>query len=207
MATITVRDDEPEFGVERTETGDVRLTIRADSTTFCLAIGPFHDSVSVLAESLRHLAEDIDDTILDGWEDTPDEHDGYIVFDRGRFHVSLEGAPVGHGYPSQDVAEIELARAMVTAGVFTNAWFITDHGNHVAINDSIRAWHDAGGDAMAPLPGVQYEPGDRVQFTGTDWPYVVIGDWGPAGVEIHTDGDPTIRSHVTDRSELQRLAD
>ena len=35
-----------------------------------------------------------------------------------------------------------------------------------------------------------------------DWPHIVVGDWGPAGVEIHTAGDPSIRAHVTDRDEL-----
>ncbi len=60
---------------------------------------------------------------------------------------------------------------------------------------------------MAPLAGVQYQPGDRVRFAGLDWPCVVDGDWGPAGVEVHTDGDPTIRAHVTDRTELRKIED
>jgi hypothetical protein len=105
------------------------------------------------------------------------------------------------------VAEIELARAMVTAGVFPNAWFITDHGNHMPIDDDVRRWHNEAGDGMAPLPGVQYRPGDRVRYADVDWPYVVVADWGPAGVEIHTDGDPSIRAHVTDRADLRPITD
>ena len=108
--------------------------------------------------------------------------------------MSLEGSRVGD-YPSRDVAEIELARAMVTAGVFPNAWYVDERGYHVDINAEIRRWHNTGGDGMAPLDGVQYQPGDRVWFVETDWPYV--------GVEIHTDGDPSIRAHVTDRAELR----
>jgi hypothetical protein len=206
MADLVLHDEEPGFAVERHETGDVELMIRADHTTIRITVGRFHDNASLLCESLRHLAEDVAENILDGWEDTPDEDDGYITVDRGRYHVSLEGEPVGD-YPSRDVAEIELARAMVAGGVFPNAWFITDHGNYTDINDSIRRWHDAGGDGMAPLDGVQYQPGDRIWYDGMDWPYVVVGDWGPAGVEIHTDGDPTIRAHVTDRTELRKIAD
>jgi hypothetical protein len=60
---------------------------------------------------------------------------------------------------------------------------------------------------MAPIPGVQYQPGDRVWTTDMDWPHIVVGDWGPAGVEIHTEGDPSVRAHVTDRDELRPDAD
>jgi hypothetical protein len=205
MADIDLYDEEPEFGVQRRDIGDVELTIRADGTRIRITIGRLYDHASLLGESLRHLAEDAAD-IVDRWEDLPDEGDGYIGFHRGRYHVSLEGKPVGD-YPSRDVAEIELARAMVDGGVFPNAWYITDHGNHVAIDDDIRRWHDEGGDGMAPLAGVQYQPGDRVWFAGLDWPCVVVGDWGPAGVELHTDGDPTIRAHVTDRAQLRPVTD
>jgi hypothetical protein len=124
-------------------------------------------------------------TSFDEWEDIPDEFDAYITVDRGRYHVSLEGTRVGD-YPSQDVAEIELASAMVTGGVFPNAWFINDHGNWLDINAHIRRWHNDAGDAMAAIEGVQYQPGDRVRTTDMDWPHIVVGDWGPAGVEIHT---------------------
>ena len=202
MATLDLHDEEPEFGVERHEDGDVELTIRADGTRIRITIGRRYGNASLLGESLRHLAEDVAENILNRWEDTPDEVDAYIGFDRGRYHVSLEGVRVGD-YPSRQVAEIELARAMVAAGVFPNAWLINDHGNHLDINDDIRRWHDEGGDQMAPIPGVQYQPGDRVWTTDMDWPQIVVGDWGPAGVEIHTEGDPSVRAHVTDRDELR----
>ncbi|MEJ3741786.1 hypothetical protein WEI85_00590 [Actinomycetes bacterium KLBMP 9797] len=207
MADITLHDPEPEFAVARDEDGDVTLTIRADHTSIRISVGRCYDSASLLGQSLQHLAEDVDKDVLDGWEDTPDEYDAYISVDRGRYHVSLEGTPVGD-YPSQDVAEIELARAMVDGGVFPNAWFINERGNYHTINDSIRRWHDEGGDGMAPIEGVQYQPGDRVRYTGIDWPCVVVADWGTVGgVEIHTDGDPTIRAHVTDRTEMHPITD
>jgi hypothetical protein len=180
----------------------VRLHVRAGDVDVRITIGDLYDDVSLLAASLHHLADDVDADILDSWHDTPDEFDAYISFDRGRYHVSLEGVRIGD-YPSRDVAEIELARAMVDGGVFPNTWFITDHGDTEPIDDDIRRWHDEGGDQMAPLPGVQYRPGDRVWYADVDWPYRVVGDWGPAGVEIHTDGDPSIWTHVTDRAELR----
>jgi hypothetical protein len=207
MTRLHLDDTKPEFGVERNpDDGDVVLEVRADGITIRVNVGGMYDDVSLLAESLRHLAEDVVEDILDGWEDVPDEFDAYITFDRGRYHVSLEGTRVGD-YPSRNVAEIELARAMVTGGAFPNAWYVNDHGNHLDINADIRRWHDAGGDGMAPLGGVQYQPGDRVWYVEMDWPYIVVGDWGPAGVEIHTDGDPIIRAHVTDRSEVRAIED
>jgi hypothetical protein len=202
MTRLDLDDAQPEFAVERHPAGEVRLQVRAGGVDVRITIGSLYDDVSLLAASLHHLADDIDDDILDSWHDTPDEFDGHIAFDRGRYHVSLDGSRVGD-YPSRDVAEIELARAMVDGGVFPNAWFITDHGNYIAIDADIRRWHDEGGDQMAPLPGVQYRPGQRVRYADVDWPYRVVGDWGPAGVEIHTDGDPSIWTHVTDRADLR----
>lgn len=204
MTAITLFEQEPEFAVERLGSGDVQMTVRAGDTTIRINVGRIYHDASLLATSLHHLAEDLDDDILDDWEDTPDEGDGYISFDRGRYHATLEGRHVGD-YPSRDVAEIELARAMVTGGVFPNVWFINDHGNHHSIHDAIRRWHNEHGDAMAPLDGVEYQPGDRVWYVEADWPYVVVGDWGPAGVEIHTDGDPSTRAHVTDRTDLHLI--
>jgi hypothetical protein len=127
MAEVTLYDDEPEFAIARDDTGDVQLSIHAERTTIQITVGRIYDSASLLAQSLHHLAEDLDNDILDGWEDIPDEHDAYISVDRGRYHVSLEGTHVGD-YPSQDVAELELARAMVTGGVFPPAWLVNDHG-------------------------------------------------------------------------------
>ena len=202
MADLSLRDTEPAFGVHRDPDGDVQFTVHADGVNIQVTIGACHEDVSLLADNLRHLVDDVQDKILDGWEDSPDEGDAYISASRGRYHVTLDGSRVGD-YPSQDVAEIELARAMVTGGVFPNTWFITDHGNHVDINDSIRRWHSDGGDQMAPIPGRQYQPGDRVRYTGIDWPCIVVEDWGPAGVELHTAGDPSVGAHVTDRAELR----
>ena len=206
MGEVTLYDTEPEFVITRDEGGDVQLIIRADGTTIRVSVGRIYDGASLLAQSLHHLAEDLDEDILDGWEDVPDDGDAYVTAERGRYWVSLEGTRVGD-YPSQDVAELELARAMVAGGVFPNAWCVTDHGNSVDINDHVRRWHNEAGDAMAPIDGVQYQPGDRVRYTGLDWLHIVVGDWGPAGVEIHTAGDPSIRAHVTDRAELHPDAD
>jgi hypothetical protein len=202
MAELSIRGSEPGLGVHRDADGDVHLTVRADGVSIQLTVGRCHEDVLFLAASLRRLFTDVHDRILESWEDVPDEGDGYISVSGGRYHVTLDGARVGD-YPSQDVAEIELARAMVTAGVFPNAWFITDHGNHVDITDSVCGWHHGGDDQMAALPGRQYQPGDRVRYTGIDWPCIVVEDWGTAGVEVHTAGDPSVGAHVTDRAELR----
>jgi hypothetical protein len=193
VSLLHLHETKPEFSVERVA-GDVELQIRASGIRVHITVGGLYEDVSLLAESLRHLVQDIEEDILDGWEDTPDEFDGSISVERGRYHASLDGTRVGD-YPTRDVAEIELARSMVAGGVFPNAWFITDHGNYVDIND--------GGDQTAPLADVQYHPGDRVRHAESDRPQIVADDWGPAGVEIHTDGDPTIRTHITDRSSLR----
>jgi len=205
MAGLYLADDKPQFGVERAATGEVELQISAGGVAIRITVGDAYDDVSLLADSLRHLAEDTEE-IRDGWQDVPGQYDAYISFDRGRYYVSLEGSRVGD-YPSRQVAEIALARAMVAGGVFPPAWYVTTHGNYVAIDADIRRWHDAGGDQMAPLAGVQYQRGDRVRYAPDGLVYVVIGDWGPAGVEIHTDGDRTIRAHVTDRTDLSPIED
>lgn len=202
VTRLELHDTEPEFGVQRCPDGDVELRLRAGGVEVCVDVGDRHEDVSLLAESLRNLVKDVTDDILDGWPEDPDEFDGYISFDRGRWHVLLDGTRFGD-YPSREVAEIELARAMVTSDVFPNAWLITDHGNHVAIDDDVRRWHDQAGTQMAPIPGVQYRPGDRVWYAEVGWPHRVVGDWGPAGVEIHAEGDHTMWTHVTDRDVLR----
>jgi len=170
-------------------------------------VGGIYDSAALLAQSLHHLAKDVDDDVLDGWQDMPDEYDAYISFDGGRYYASLEASRVGD-YPSQEVAEIELARAMVAAGAFPNAWFVNERGNYHDIGEDIRRWHNEAGDGMAAIEGIQYQPGDRVRYVGIDWSCVVIADWGTVGgVEIHAHGDPTVRAYVTDRTELDPITD
>jgi hypothetical protein len=173
LSLLRLRDPKPEFGVDRHPAGDVELEICANAHAVRITIGDLYEDVSLLAESLRHLAEDVERDILDGWEDTPDESDAYISVDHGRYHVSLEEVRVGD-YPTRDVAEIELARAMVAAGTFPNAWFINERLIHLDINDDIRRWHNEGGDQMIPLPEVQYQPGDRLRHAEMDWPHIVV---------------------------------
>lgn len=207
MAEIVLYDAEPAFTVDRDGHGDVTLTIDADRNSIRIHLGGGYDSAALLAQSLHHLAEDVDDDVLDGWQDMPDENDAYIVLGGGRYHVSLEASAVGT-YPSQDVAEIALARAMVAAGVFGNAWFIDERGTCHDIGESVRRWHNEGGDGMAAIEGIQYQPGDPVRYAGIGWPCVVVQDWGAVGgVELHAHGDPTVRAHVTDRTELAPITD
>jgi len=159
MSLLDLHDTQPEFAVERHPDGDVQLRLRAGGFDMHITIGRLYDDVSLFAQSLHHLAEDIDQDIFDGWRDTPDESDAYITVDHSRYHVSLDSARVGN-YPSRAVAEIELARARVNTGVFPNAWLITDHSNPEPINDDTRRWHNEAGDQLAPIPSVQYRAGD-----------------------------------------------
>jgi hypothetical protein len=201
VSRLDLRDAAPELHVERGEHGEVTLEVHAGDMQVHITVGRYAQDADTLAAALRQAAEDASD-LADGWEDLPDDSDAYIGFDRGRYHVSLDGSRVGD-YPSQDVAEIELARAMTAGGVFPNAWFITDHGNPIPINDNLRRWHDENGTGMVAIPDVRFEPGQRIWYGHNDWPYRVVGDWGQAGVEIHAEGEPGIWTHVTDRDALR----
>jgi hypothetical protein len=84
VTRLDLSDTEPAFGVLRHPDGDVELHVRADGVDVRIHVGTAYDDVSLLAESLRHLAEDVTEDILDGWHDVPDEFDAYISVDRGR---------------------------------------------------------------------------------------------------------------------------
>lgn len=73
--------------------------------------------------------------------------DAVISEDRGGFVVSMEGTRVG-SYDDRDDAYVALARAMVDAGCFPDAFYVNDRGNYHRIDMEIRELHDAGGDQM-----------------------------------------------------------
>jgi hypothetical protein len=159
------------------------------------------------AEELRSMFESAVsklDSIISNWEDTPEPHDGWISFGRGQYYVRLEDSDVGT-FPTQDIAEIELAEAMVKGGVFPNCWCENDRGITHSIDDEIRALHDEGGDGMKPLVGVEYEPGAEilVRYPDGDWlGAYVVRDYGQAGIVYQYRGDDE-KHHVEDRSEVR----
>lgn len=77
----------------------------------------------------------------------PVEWDAIVSEDRGRYTVSMEGVNVGT-YDDRDDAYVALARAMVDAGCFPDAFYVNDRGNYHRIDMEIRELHDAGGDQM-----------------------------------------------------------
>lgn len=63
------------------------------------------------------------------------EGDGFITFDHGEHHVSLDGSLVG-SYDTELEARFILFVAMNEAGYFPNCWIVNDHGNEHRILDS-----------------------------------------------------------------------
>src|SRR5436190_6341487 len=90
MAELTLYDVDPAFSVERHESGEVELLIRAGDTAVRINVGREYDRVSALADNLAEVGAEVERDILDGWQDVPDEGDGYVSFHRGRYHVRLD---------------------------------------------------------------------------------------------------------------------
>lgn len=63
------------------------------------------------------------------------EWDGFITFDRGEHHVSLDGSEVGW-CDTELEARFMLYVAMTEAGYFPSCWIVSDHGNEHRILDS-----------------------------------------------------------------------
>lgn len=71
-----------------------------------------------------------------------------VIVENGRgYAVTMEGVRIGE-YADQDAAYLALARAMVDAGCFPDAFYVNDRGNWHRIDEDIRELHDAGGDKM-----------------------------------------------------------
>ncbi|MEJ3745528.1 hypothetical protein WEI85_19830 [Actinomycetes bacterium KLBMP 9797] len=138
MAGLTLRDPQPVFAVERRDDGAVVLSIEAAGSTVHLVVGRAYADASLLAQSLRHLAEDLSGDILDGWADVPDDHDGFIGFEHGHYHAKLAGSALGI-YATRQEAEADLAAAMARLGLFPNAWYLGGYGGPVDITDTIHA--------------------------------------------------------------------
>ena len=122
--------------------------------------------------------------------------DPYPIFRRLREEAPLYYNDEHDFYAISRYADVEHALKDVEA-------FSSSRGNILEINADVDRWLNDAGDAVVALDGVQYQPGNRVRYGPTDWPQIVMHDWGPAGVEIHAAGDPSIRAHVTDRGELR----
>ena len=79
----------------------------------------------------------------------PTEFDAIVQDGRGGYFVSVEGVRVGT-YDDRDVAYLALARWMVDAGCFPDAFYVYERDGYFRIDADIRVLHDAGGDQMRP---------------------------------------------------------
>jgi hypothetical protein len=187
----------PSFKIEKDESGDVVLTITDDtdpSSEIIIHTGSGYTGAEELADALDTLNDDMRD-IITNWEDSPDEEDGYISFYNGKYCVSLSGNQVGQ-YPSRDIAEYELAKAVIETGYYPNCWLEGERGGHDLL-DLSRFTDEQ--DNLKPLEGVQYGAGDDVTVSEplSDWSsWVVDGDYGTLGLLLHIDGDPSVTLFV-----------
>ena len=178
------------------ESGAVVLWLHTDDATLEITVGYTDDEAAELAETLTAAAVQAS-AVADEWEVRPEESDLWVTLDRYRYWVSWghqdqPGQPK-QGYPSPEIAIYEAARWQAERGEFSAAWMGGEHGPSVrSIDAEIRAYHDAGGDKLLPLPGVVYEDGAIVRLAGDPWAYVVGRDYGDLGVMIYTDGDPDV---------------
>jgi hypothetical protein len=188
------------------ERGDVMLIIRTDDGTVRVRIGRTADDADRLAEALARALTQAT-SMGEDWYNLPDENDGYVSLNRGRYYVTFGGkSPAGqprNGYPKPDIAIYELAKMMAEAGEFPPAWMEGEHGpSSREINAEVRAFHDAGGDQMRPLEGVRYEPGDEVRSDDGTWE--VIRDYGELGVWLGVYGDRSAGERFTTHELVER---
>lgn len=204
MSRIKFFDPDVKMTVLRASDGDadVKLRIKAEDATIEVNVGHWQDNVQELRDTLAAVMKTLDDDILDGWQDTPEQNDGYVTFDDGAYHVSLDGKPVGHGFPSRDIAVYELARASVKAGYFPNMWEQHERGTTEPINDMEQFFADDGG--LAPLDGVKFMSGDRVTTPG-DLTWTVDQDYGHLGVTLFAPSDSSIRMFVNGNDPTQAV--
>lgn len=191
----------PSFTIEKNADGDVVLTITDDTdpgSEITINTGSGYSGAEELADSLDTLNDDMKN-IMANWEDTPDDEDGYISFYNGAYYARLSGSYIGddaRGFPSRDIAEYELAKAMATAGYFPNCWLEGERGGYDLLD--LSRFNDDEGN-IKPLEGVQHETGSLVSVPErlSDWTtWVVDGDYGTMGLMLHTSGDPSVTLFV-----------
>lgn len=225
MAQVTTFGvDSIEVTREDDEAGSVVLVIRTEGGTdsctdsYTFYAGRFFEDAENLARDLRSAANDAE-AIVSDWQDRPDEYDGFVSEDRGRYLVSLDGVHWNgdalvsvtrfpdrrwRSFPTRDIATYELARAMEVSGVFPNVWYQNERGSPDNIGEQVRAFHDEGGTNCKPLSGVEYEDGADVLiryeegFLGGQ----VVKDYGELGIVYVLSGDDEER-FSEDRSEVK----
>lgn len=212
MAKVEIFCLYPQFSVNRAEDGQVVLTIATggtDGDLILINVGDNEETASTLHEQLDDTSAHLAREILDGWQDTPSEHDAYVTFGDGKYWVDLHGGQGVNQYPTMDIAVYELAALMAETGEFPPAWYVSSRSITEDINARVRAFHDQGGDGMLPLAGVEYQPGDQITYgpgdaaPGIVEPRTVVRDYGAMGIIL----DGEYRTYVSgeSRDEWQQV--
>lgn len=68
------------------------------------------------------------------------EDDDFLTFNRGSYHISLEG--YGEDFDDRREAEFMLYLACHTQSYFPNCWEVNDHGNETLLFDSVEKVRD-----------------------------------------------------------------
>lgn len=211
MSKITIYGLESiEVTREDDEAGTINLIINgADDTCIVIDCGRFFDDLSELRTSLENATEEAG-SLIEGWEDRPDDEDGYVGFGRDSYYASLSQkacvAPYASprdGFLTRDIATYHLAEAMAESGYFPNAWYEEERGGHTDISESVRAFHDEGGTSLKPLPGVTFEEDDEVMVDGEY--ATIVFDYGAELGIVYRAGDRL--HHTDDRDDIVRIED
>jgi hypothetical protein len=191
------------------EAGEVTLVITTDEGKIRIHCGTEEEDADRVYDALNKGAAQAR-AVSREWEYRPHEYDAYVSIDhsmrlRGtRYRIMLEGVtPPGtpaDGYPDKAVAIYELAAAMAMAGSFPAAWLEGADWAPQSIDDEVRKFHDAGGDKLLPLAGVQYEPGTEVRSDDGTWE--VIRDYGVLGVWMGVPGDWSCGERFADHDDV-----
>ncbi|MEV6527156.1 hypothetical protein AB0M43_35020 [Longispora sp. NPDC051575] len=191
---VTVRADRPDFFAFRSDEGRLQIRLDADGTTITLVMTTLRDDAARVAEDLRELAGSVD-ALIENWEPSPDPYDAFVAPALNGYELRLNCELVGV-YPTREIAEYELDRAMHRDGYIPDAWLLDERGGHTLLPAADTRPPD-------PLPGAEYAVGDLVRCADRPFVWRVLGDWGALGVEVQVVEDPETRRHVTDRSLLR----
>ena len=176
-----------------------------------------HDALYSVRETIAAILGVTYDAPSPDYDDeTPHPNHGFVTLDARPgyqdYRVTLRGQEIG-GYHTREIAIYELARAMAGDEEFTPAWITGEHGPAAeSIETEVYAHYEFSGSegTLIPLEHTRYGPGDLVIVEGQDWqPWVVTGDWGDLGIQLHALGDESVACFIdgADLDDVQPVRD
>lgn len=193
---ILISDPQPAFNVVRDEDGNVVLTGSASCGKVAFNIGNDEDSAGELHEELLDVVDKLT-KILDLWEDTPEDEDGWVILDNGKYVVRFDNLEKARGIPSREIAIRLLAEVMFEARMLPHAWLSGEHGPATeSIDEKISAEFDPGTRDLKPLEGVEYTSRALVRIAEGGDLLTVDRDFGDLGIMLHVSGDPSVTVFV-----------